>query len=202
MSLHLRSITLGIAVATVLGCAEPETPNSSGSSSLAAGAEEPFWSAFVVSSEPNYVESHPTLRGLVDGADAVVMGRVVDFGSREIRAGEEDGYTELVLGIEVMEEIRGSAGGSSLELTAVPASFDSGELRALQARLPSDPALLLLRKRQDDGSFRAVNGYGIWAATSRSALDAPLSELAPADDIYAEEVAPYSTVAELADSLR
>jgi hypothetical protein len=190
------------ALAMLLGCAEPNRPDSSAASSRAATGEAPFWSAFVVSSEPSYVEHQPTLRQLSDGADAVVIGRVIYFGSNNVRAGEEDGYTELVLGIEIVEEIRGSAGGNSLELSAVFSDVGPREARILQEQLPSDTALLLLRKRQDDGSFRPVNGYGIWAATSRSALDAPLSESRPGDGIYAAEVAPYTTVAELADSLR
>lgn len=168
--LSTRFAAVGIAaLGAVLGCAGSErglgvetgaSPSSSAPTFLVSTANAPFWSSFVVSSEPDWVEGQPTLRQLSDSADAVVIGRVVYFESNEVRTAEEASSTELTLGIEVMEQIRGSAGSSTLELTALPASFVTSELPALQAKLPSDPALLLLRKRQD-GSFRVVNGYGI-----------------------------------------
>jgi hypothetical protein len=43
--------------------------------------------------------------------------------------------------------------------------------------VPIDDVVLLLRQRTDEDYYRAVNQYGIWARTPRSAVDAPLDRV-------------------------
>lgn len=142
------------------------------------------------------------MRQLSDSADVVVVGRVAAIKTSEKRGdSEDDVYDELILSIQIVEKIRGDSVGASLELSGIPSSFGLAERLELEKDLPADPALFILRKRED-GAYRVVNGFGIWASTSRGAVDAPLNLEPPAEGAYSGQVSSFKSVSELADSLR
>jgi hypothetical protein len=54
----------------------------------------------------------------------------------------------------------------------------------------------------DQDAYRPVNGYGIWAATPRAALDTPLETDPPQEEPYGDELSRYARLSELADAVR
>lgn len=174
---------------------------SSGDSTSESGAE--FWELVRIDAE--WAEYWPTIRELVVGSDVVVQGHLIGARPGSVVQGDapEDKVYEIVLQVSVDELFKGDLGseGQVLELTYV-LTLTEAEIEAL--RFPSDPIIVLARRRDDDAAadFRFVSGYGLWAKTARASVDAPLSVEAPTNGIYREELASIVTMQSLADYVR
>jgi hypothetical protein len=161
----------------------------------------------------DYVEYKPSLSELVDSADAAIVARLesVEAG-RVIEDGQAGGfYAELLVNAQVSEVLRDSTEEThftfSLPLLSVGSLRERDDvLSSVQAALPVEQVVLLLRQRSDRDYHRVVNGYGIWAATVRSPIDAPLEPEPPASRgeafVYEREISQLDTIDALIDSLR
>ena len=115
----------------------------------------------------------------------------------------------MLVRAEVVEVLRDSMEADEVMFSlTLPRAFslearDRSVARAA-AVLPIDRVVLLLRKRSDADYHRLVNGFGIWAETTRAALDAPVQPYAPSDEPtpYEAELAPLSTLDDLVEFLR
>jgi len=161
----------------------------------------------------NWAEYEPTLSELVDSADAAVVARLVSVAPWREVAGDasDDVYTELLVEAEVSEVLRDSTGDASVSFSLSllgASSLDERDetLAVARSALPIERVLLVLRQRSDAGSYRVVNGYGIWASTERSVIDAPLEPEAPLARgeafPYAHELRGIESLEQLIDSLR
>jgi hypothetical protein len=170
-----------------------------------------FWEHLRVHGD--WAEYKPTLSELVDSADAAVVARLVAVEAGRAVQGEpsEDLYTELLVNAEVSEVLRDSTTQTSVSFSLSLLGVSSLEeredtLAAAQAALPIEQVLLILRQRDDEDYYRVVNGYGIWASTTRSPIDAPLELEAPLSRaepfVYDRELEGLQNVEQLIDSLR
>jgi hypothetical protein len=137
---------------------------------------EAFWSAFRIDGE--WVEYQPTLVALAEHADLVATGTITGMGKPLTTQGDaaEDVVTEATLLLTIDRSTNATFGpGTSVTVTMVSAQqLTELEQARLTRLLPSSKVLVLLRKRNDNGLFRIVNGFGLWSATTRSALDCPI----------------------------
>jgi hypothetical protein len=136
---------------------------------------ESFWSAFRIDGE--WAEYQPTLVALAEHADLVAIGRVTDMMEPITTQGDapEDVVTEARLVVQVDRSASGTVSvGDTVVLTMVSKGrLTEAEQARLKDLLPSTSMLVMLRKREN-GTYRVVNGYALWAATTRSALDCPI----------------------------
>jgi hypothetical protein len=169
--------------------------------------EARFWEAFEIDAE--WVEFFPTLTEMAIGSDIAALGHVTGIvAGTPVSSAPEDIVADAILTVQVDEVIRGDERPTlTLSLVYNLPSEDAEALieaiGALGCSLPSESLLLLLRRRADrDDEYRVVNGYGLWARTRRAAVDAPLNPERPSEGFFSDEVSGFSSVSDLADSLR
>jgi hypothetical protein len=174
--------------------------------------EHAFWERVRVV-EGDWAEYKPSLSELVDSADAVVVARLVSVEPGRTVHGDAntDVYAEMLVKADVSEVLRDTTAGPSVSFSLSLLNVASLEeldetLASAQAALPIDRVLLVLRQRKDADYYRVVNGYGIWASTARSVIDAPLEREAPIDRaqdfVYEGELKGLRDIEQLIDSLR
>jgi hypothetical protein len=153
------------------------------------------------------VESYGSLTAMKRSADAVVMGRIVSFGvSRTVRG--DDPLDIVVYGsavVDVSRQLSGRALGGSVAVEFLlpyqPAEATK-HAAAFNAALPRAQALMFLRHKggAEAGLYRLVNSAGLWAGTTRAAVDTPLTDEAPGHDgSFKTELNSVRSVNQLAD---
>ena len=160
-----------------------------------------FWKHLEI--DGNWAEYFPTLRELAEGSDGVAYGRFVSARMGATIQGDapEDSYTEIVLSVADDAELLHGTMTGALTLTLTPGAGDV-TASTLSGCIPDASVLVFARKRMDQDTYRPVNGYGIWAATPRAALDTPLEPVPPEDGLYGEEISRYQRLSELTDAVR
>lgn len=136
-----------------------------------------FWNEVAVCAE--WSEYFPTILDLAANADLVVFGTIASVERYKEIFGdaEEDVVTEVEIKVDIDATIHGQASdtvGFSMVLSKATTSDSATEaINTMSRSIPRGQVLLLLRKRDDSNQFRLVNGYGLWARTSRSDIDVP-----------------------------
>ena len=139
------------------------------------GAPDPAWAASV-----SYEFVGGRFAGLAamrDAADVVAVGRFVPTGEIATVHGDalEDVVSEPVGSFQIEELLAGSPAPGRVRVT-LPTSVEQA------ASIPQDRVLAFFLRRDDHTqSYRVIEKFGLWAATTRAALDAPIAEEAPAD---------------------
>jgi len=169
-----------------------------------------FWQAFEFGPAVHEVSRFATLRELFEASDAVVTGRVIGVRVSRVIQGDaaQDQVAMVCVDLEALEVVAGKApdpvcveflGGS-------PAAAQALVQVASMSGLPSQPAIAFLHEKQGQGEagiYRVTNSTGLWAATVRSSLDAPLrSETPQAAGLYAVEIGGADISEELLAALR
>ncbi len=168
-----------------------------------------FWTALRIDADE--VEGYASLAEMHAQADAVVVGRLTSFEPGRVFQGDaaEDKVGYAVAKVEVVELIRGGdlADGLPLEFLLSSGKTDfEAQVTALAADLPEERVVLFLRAKRgsgEEGLWRVVNSKGLWAATSRAFVDAPLSVEPPTTtDLYATELKTVGSIDDLIELLR
>ncbi len=161
------------------------------------GPDDAFWQAIQV--DGNWVEFYPTITELALGSDIVAYGSFVSVRPGTDVQGDapEDLVRQPVFAVEG-EVWKGAARDAIVEVGVVNAK----PLGELERMLPSARALVFIRERADDRGYRFVNGYGVWAATPRAIVDAPLNPFPPDEDIHGEEVSQFASLEALVEFVR
>ncbi|MEY4510618.1 MAG: hypothetical protein RLZZ450_2740 [Pseudomonadota bacterium] len=144
--------------------------------------------------EGEWAESYSTVVEMADASDFVFSGEIVDVSRGEVQSGDakEDIVFQATLKVRPSKFYRGDITqrdvGVQLILPEVTSQAEFENAIDLLARnVPDEPAVFFLRARSN-GTFRVVNGYGIWTHTSRAEIDAPLNTFPPSDGPYAAEL--------------
>ena len=187
---------------------EPGTSDSAVTSTpgqrLAREAE--LWKAFEINGD--WSEFQPTLAELAASADGVVVASLteVSLGAPVQGDTEEDVVSEAQLRAVVTEMLQGAVDTKTVDFTLIiPNVRNHAQAQVLVDKimpiLPIGPVVLILREREP-GLYRPVNGYGLWAETSRRSVDAPLNPEPPQDGVYGSALASITSIAGLVDALR
>lgn len=185
----------------------------SGPGAASLQEEQEFWDHIAVCGE--WVEQFATIDEMADAADAVVVGAVAGVATGNTVQGDaaEDFYVEVNLIVEVKEMLRGTiedgfAVSFILPRVVTPNAVEP-TIATMQQTRPRSPVLLLLRRRDDlgtDGLYRLVNDRGLWAETTRRAVDAPIVESGPLCTGHDDDLDAFAggagTMNELIDALR
>ena len=202
-----RRLALVLLLSVLLGC----SGHAAGRHLDDAGAPEAvrarFWAPVEI--DGNWAEFHPSIAELVRAADLTVLGEVdaVERGTVLQGDAEEDVTFHVVLKIRVAEILRGASDTERVELPLiVPEVSSEAELNSavkqMRAGLPVGPVVLMLRRRRDNGAWRPVNGYAIWAETSRVDIDTPLEPYPPQEGIFGPELQSFDTFAQFVEKVR
>lgn len=162
-------------------------------------------------SNADWTEFHPTLRELISAADVAVVARLVSVEPGRVIQGDaaEDVLPYIDIRAEIREVLRGTPGDAVMFsfplLNAVTLEDRDASVARAKAALPIDQVVMLLRG-SDAESYRVVNGYGIWARTTRAPIDAPLMYVAPTSgeepNSYQRELAKLSSLDQLIELFR
>lgn len=180
--------------------ADSGTPREYGELGEVALHTRGLWAEVQVQGE--WVEHHPTLYDLATTADIAALVRVVSAEPGRVIQGSaaEDVYCEINLNVQTMEVLRATANQTTFQVSFVlPRAFSvsaqSQSVAEANASLPTENVVVFLRWRDDLQLFRVVNGWGVWAETSRDPLDAPLNpERVGEGGYYAEDLKDVDTV--------
>jgi hypothetical protein len=141
------------------------------------------------------LESEPyrPIAELGQTADVVAIGRFTEFLEvRELGRPPAIAY-ELPVVFEPTRVLRGTVDGPlPVEFPVIGRTIEEG-VAAYRKALIGPEFLLILRAKRfvgEEGRYRIVNTYGLWVATDRHALDAPMAEFDPwGKEIYASTLA-------------
>lgn len=168
--------------------------------------EAEFWQAFEI--DGDWAEFHPTLSELAASADGVLVVRLSGIALRPAIQGDapEDVVSEAQLRADVIAKVQGSVDAKTIELALIiPNVRNHAQAQTLVDEiaplLPIEPVVLIVRERAPQ-LYRPVNGYGLWAATTRSAVDAPLNPESPDQGLFGPALAHISSLEALTDELR
>jgi hypothetical protein len=176
-----------IALAVLAGCAEgPPGAASQADAGHHADAKleaaDLFWDEVALCGTE--VEGYDDITQAADAADAVVVGRIsgVSLGNNKLFS-EEDYYAEVNFSIEVDETLRNEVvPGLKVSSILIQATQENTDaiIDAMQAHLPEDKVLLVLRKRMDIAETPELYVpqpamMGLWTRTTRSAMDNPIA---------------------------
>jgi hypothetical protein len=157
-----------------------------------------FWSAFQLIGE--WAEYFPDLRALVANADLAAFGSIVDVERGKVWSEPGYSYAELVLTFEPELILSGEHPTGRVKISMVSViEGTADELVLLKDTLPRTHVLAALRRREREQDYRIVNGYGIWARTSRAPIDCPI-ELLDENCAAFASTAMHKSVEELARS--
>ncbi len=143
------------------------------------------------------MENYASLDEMKASSDSVVVGTLGGFSvGRQIRGdAAEDVVTFINASILIDKTVAGRDLGESVSLEFLgPAIPDQAEemVNQLNSTLPKGEAVLLfLRDKagKEAGIFRVVNSTGLWAETSRSTLDTPMTFEPPSEESpYEDEI--------------
>ena len=199
----LRRLFPVLLIGVLLGCSDQGGGRGAGDAASAR-----FWEPVEI--DGNWVEFHASLAELVRSADLTVVGEVdgVERGLVFQGDAEEDVTYHVVLKIRVTEALRGTSDSTHVELPLIaPKVFSDAQLNraveTMRAGLPVRPVVLMLRRRSDNGAFRPVNGYAIWAETSRAEIDSPLTPYPPQEEgILGPELQTFAGFAQFVEKVR
>jgi hypothetical protein len=142
--------------------------------------ESGLWAEVQIDGE--WVEYHPTLRDLAESSDLAAEVRLVSAEPGRVIQGdaEEDIYCEINLNVETLEVFHKTSDETSIQVSLVlPRAFSvDAQMQSVEkanASLPLANVVVFLRRRDDLELYRVVNGWGIWAETSRDPVDVPLN---------------------------
>jgi hypothetical protein len=160
--------------------------------------------------EGEWAEYHPTLRDLASSADIAAEVRIVSAEAGRVILGNaaEDVYTEINLNVEIGEVLQSKTSERLVQVSLVLPRAWSLDAQAqsvenANASLPMNNVVMFLRDRGDLPLYRVVNGWGIWAETSRDRLDAPLNPQRIGDGgVYASDLEGVDTVPEFIARVR
>lgn len=210
-----------ISIVVALGGCSTASGDQRGESERDAGsldsaelrAADIFWNEVAICGTPT--EEYTDILQAAEAADAVVLGRIaaVTLGNTVKTGTDEDYYAEANVTVDVTEMLRKSSDERpvvSLVLAQPSAETVDAVIGAMQDHLPQEPLVFLLRERTDrDGErlYRPGGAFmGVWARTTRSALDNPLTHERCVDYYGSEIRSTYlkgaSTVDELVELLR
>jgi len=173
-----------------------------GIAALSSSDRSEFWERLKIGGWE--VETFSSMSDMVRASDSVVLARIggVDV-SRTIQGdAPEDVVTYARLDLEVLQVISGTSPDRvPLEFLvgAIPGQV-AAEIEALRQAIPKEPAVFFLHaKRGNDehGLYRLIASTGLFAATSRSTLEAPLRDDAP----FSVELRAVGSVESLVDYL-
>lgn len=154
--------TLAIVLSSCTGTTEDAAPVTS--------ASVDAWEAFRITGDE--AEFFPSLVAMKREADLVIAGTLVPSGAtRTVQGDAPEDVVEYTVGsLQVDDVLAGSTGKQTLTV-----EFLGDEV------LPTARTLIFLRHKGGDeaGKYRAVNSNGLWTATPRSEVDAPLAEAPP-----------------------
>jgi hypothetical protein len=146
---------------------------------------------------------------MLQASDAVVVAKVsgMEIGRTVQGDAPEDVVTYARVDLRVERVLSGEVPDLvPLEFLLGPTpEHAAAELLRLQRSIPTDPAVFFLHEKQgkgEQGLYRVTSTTGLWAATAREELDAPLQEESPRmSGLYAAELAGVATLQGLADLL-
>ncbi|MCA2219245.1 hypothetical protein [Jidongwangia harbinensis] len=197
----VAAVTLMAALTLVVSYVVSERAVATGSAARSAD------SFAMLRLEASEAEHYDSLAAMKRSADAIVMGRVVSFGvSRTVRG--DHPLDVVVYGsavVDVRRQVSGRDLGGSVAVEFLlpyqPADA-AKQAAAFNAELPRGEALMFLRHKggAEAGRYRLVNSAGLWAGTTRAAVDTPLTDEAPASSLTAG-LGPVRSVDQLADRL-
>lgn len=188
-----------------LGVSRAPGPTSAPAALTQADDGEAFWGR--LRTEGYEVTRFSTLAEMVAASDVVVVAKVSDVKmSRTIQGdsvGDTVAYASVVLRVERI--LAGSAPASIPVEFLIGATAEKAqpELELLQKAIPTTSSVYFLHAKLGEGEkglYRLSNSTGLWAATTRAELDAPLQESAPRDSrLYGKELDGVSSIAGLAE---
>jgi hypothetical protein len=130
-----------------------------------------------VQADGEWTENYSTLHSLASGSDIAAVVRIASAEAGRVIQGdaEEDVYCELNLNVEVADVLHANR---MVEVSFVlPRAWSVADqarsVKRANTSPPIDDVVMFLRRRTDVPLYRAVNGWGVWAETSRDSLDAP-----------------------------
>jgi len=199
MRSHLRLLALCLFMAGC-GAVQPE---------LGTWERTTFWEPFQFNESMEEVTGTATIRELADASDSIVRARVTGVRNSRIIQGEsaEDQVAMVCVDLQIEAVIAGTVPDAvCLEfIGGSPAGADAVVQRSVAMGLPRQSVVVFLhekRGRDEAGLYRVTNSTGLWAATSREALDSPLRPEPPgASGLYAGELEGIGTVPDLARRL-
>jgi hypothetical protein len=170
--------------------------------------EAGLWAEVQIDGE--FVENHRTLRDLASSADIAAVVQIVSAEPGRVIQGdvEEDIYTEINLNVEIREVFQATTDERSVQVSLIlPRAWSvdaqTKSVETANASLPMDNVVMFLRYRGDLPLYTVVNGWGIWAETSRDRLDAPLNpERVGGGGPYASDLKDVDTVPAFIDRVR
>jgi hypothetical protein len=160
--------------------------------------------------EGEWIEFHRTLRDLAETSDIAAEVRLVSAEPGRVIQGdaEEDIYCEINLNVETLDVFHTTSDETSFQVSLVlPRAWSvDAQMQSVEnanASLPVENVVVFLRRRDDLDLYRVVNGWGIWAETSRDPLDAPLNPERIGDGgYYASDLKDVGTIPELVARVR
>lgn len=175
--------------------------------SRSASPDGGFWESFRISALT--VHRYSTLAEMLEASDGVVVAQVTGVEISRTVQGDapEDVVTYARVDLSVQRVLSGDVPGVvPLEFLLGPTPVHAAaDVLRLQQSIPRDPAVFFLHEKQgkgEQGLYRVTSTTGLWAATARGQLDAPLQEQPPNESgLYAAELIGVETVQGLADLL-
>lgn len=197
-------MVLALAVMACVSATPATAPSSDpGTSSAEAG----FWSDLRI--EGDEVEGYGSLREMKAHADAVVTGRFDSFALSRTFQGDapEDVTAYAVAEVVVDARLRGVVPDRlKLEfLLPVPSDRAAAAVKEMANTMPTGDLVLFLRAKRgpdEDGLYRIVNSVGLWTATDRASVDAPLREEPDGIGLYAAELRSVRSLDEFVREIR
>ncbi len=158
----------------------------------------------------DWVEHYATLREIAMSADLAAVVRIESAEAGRVIQGDakEDVYCEINLNVEAVDVLHSTSDDTSVRMSlvlprALSIKKQKESVRAANSALPMENVVMFLRRRSDLPLYRVANGWGIWAKTSRDALDAPLNPERIGDGgLYASDLEGVDTVPELVERVR
>ena len=155
-----------------------------------------FWEAFVFGPAAEEVSRFDSLAEMLEASDAVVVAHVSDVAVSRIFQGDvpEDRFPYLRVQLAIDRVIRGDAPGV-VQIEFLGSGTDAQAqalVDELKGELPADSVVVFLHAKNgagEAGLYRVINSTGLWAPTTRTAVDAPLRMEAPHQGPYAAELA-------------
>lgn len=166
-----------------------------------------FWESFRISGLE--VRRYDTLDAMLQASDAVVVAKVSDVQiSRTVQGDSPDDivtYARVDLRVEgvLFGDVPGDV---PLEFLLGPTpEHAAADLLGLRQWIPTGPSVYFLHEKQGQGErglYRVTSTAGLWSATARDELDAPLQETSPKDSgLYAAELGGVDTLQGLTELL-
>ncbi|MBN1654403.1 MAG: hypothetical protein JXA30_11595 [Deltaproteobacteria bacterium] len=170
-------------------------------------SEARFWDAVAICAD--WVEGYDTIQEMVEGADAVAVGRIVGVVAGNMSSEPnvpENFYAEVYLQVEVEQTLRGTIEDTFVLSLTLPSAADLSDVDqsivTMQEALPQDPVLFLVQLREDiDNLYGIVNSYGLWARTIDSPLDSPIEACGTDPGFRGQLLGDVSTLDELIAAL-